>query len=117
MTYPAIQRKAKSNKSKAQQLPKHDKCRGSKYFQTKRRGKTKKRSNKGSKKIKKLSKTASKNIKTLTETTKIPVPSNIPQRKSSWPCKKSRVVLENKDLLTEEEFIEESTEELYTSSS
>ena len=91
MTYPAIQRKAKSNKSKVQQLPKHMTT----YFATKRRGKTKKRSNKGSKntKKKKKSKTASKNIKKLTKATKeIPAPSNTPQRKSSWPRKKSRVV-------------------------
>ena len=50
----------------------------------------------------------------MTKTTKeIPIPSNILQRKSSRPHKKSRVVLENEDLLTEEEFIKESTEELY----
>ena len=54
----------------------------------------------------------------MTKTTKeIPVPSNVLQRKSSLPRKKSRVVLENEDLSTEEEFIDESTEELYTSSS
>ena len=62
-----------------------------------------------------FSKTASRNIKKLTKK-EIPVPSNNPQRKSSGPCKKSRVALENEDLSTEE-FIEESTEELYTSSS
>ena len=50
----------------------------------------------------------------MTKTTKeIPIPSNILQKKSSRPHKKSRVVLENKDLLTEQGFIEESTEELY----
>ena len=54
----------------------------------------------------------------MTKTTKESlVPSNIPQRKSSQPRKKSRVVLENEDLSTKEEFTEESTEELYTSSS
>ena len=64
---------------------------------------------------KKFSKTASRNIKKLTKK-EIPVPSNNPQRKSSRPCMKSRVALKNEDLSTEE-FIEESTEELYTSSS
>ena len=50
----------------------------------------------------------------MTKTTKeIPIPSNILQKKSSRPNKKPRVVLENKDLLTEQECIEESTEELY----
>ena len=50
-------------------------------------------------------------------TREIPAPSNFPQRKSSWPRKKSKLVLENDDLLIEEEIIEESTGELYTSSS
>ena len=57
-------------------------------------------------------KTTSKNTKKLTKASKeIPAPSNIPQRKSSQSCKKLWVVLENDDLSTEEEFIEESTEE------
>ena len=58
-------------------------------------------------------KTTSKNTKKLTKASKeIPAQSNIPQRKSSRSCKKLWVVLENDDLSTEEEFIEEeSTEE------
>ena len=88
-------------------------------FCNKRRGKAQKRSNKGSKKTKQFQKQPQKIFKSWQKTTKeIPVSSNILQRKSSQSCKKSRVVLENADLSTGEEFIEEeSTEELYTSSS
>ena len=46
-----------------------------------------------------FSKTTSKNIKKFAKTTKeIPAPSNIPQRKSTRPRQKSKVVLENDDL-------------------
>ena len=87
-------------------------------FQQKEEEKQRKEAIKEARIQNKISKTTSKNIKKLTKTTKeIPVPSNIPQRKSSQPRKKSRVVLENEDLSTKEEFTEESTEELYTSSS
>ena len=88
-------------------------------FCNKRRGKARKRSNKGSKKTKQFQKQPQKILKRWQKTTKeIPVSSNILQRKSSQSCKKSRVVLENADLSTGEEFIEEeSTEDLYTSSS
>ena len=120
LTYPTIQRKAKSNKSKAQQLPKHMKtAEALSILQQKEVEKRRKEVIKEAKRQKKFSKTTSKNIKKSTKTTKeVPAPSNIPQRKSSGPRKKSRVVLENDDLSTEEELIEEeSTEELYTSSS
>ena len=53
----------------------------------------------------------------MTKITKeIPASSNYSQRKSSRPHTKSRVVLENDDLSTEEFIKEESTEGLYTSS-
>ena len=70
MTYPAIQRKAKSNNSKAQQLAKHmTTAEALSILQQKEEEKRRKEIIKKARRQKKYSKTASKNIKKLTKTT------------------------------------------------
>ena len=68
-------------------------------LQQKEEEKRRKETIKEARRQKKKSKATSKNIKKLTKATKeIPASSNITQRKSNRPRKKSRVVLENNDL-------------------
>ena len=117
LTSLVIQRKVKSNESKAQQLQKYiTTAEALSILHKKEEVKCRKEVIKEARRQKKTSKATSKNIKKLTKTKEIPAPSNLPPRKSSPPCKKSRVVLEN-NLSTEKEIIEEPSEELYTSSS
>ena len=86
LAYPSIWRKAKLNKSKAQQLPKYmTTAKALSILQQTEEGKRGKEVTKEERR----QKTTSKNTKKLTKASKeIPAQSNIPQRKSSQSCKK-----------------------------